>query len=297
MKKQALGRGFDKIGNGGLADLLGDATKNINENNPSINEISISLIDPNPDQPRTAFDEEALNELSISIAQFGLIQPITVRQTANGRYQIISGERRWRASKLANKETIPAYVRTAGDENVLFLALTENIQRQDLDPIEIALSYQRLMNECNLTQEALSDKVGKQRSTIANYVRLLKLPDAIQVALRQSKITTGHAKALITVEDANDQTFLLERILTEGLSVRQLEEAANELKAGPKAKKQNKNKPKNNDFVELESKLGSMFNSKVQLSCNEKGAGKLVISFKNDDELQQIIGLFDQLNK
>ncbi len=297
MKKQALGRGFDKIGNGGLADLLGDATKNINENNPSINEISISLIDPNPDQPRTAFDEEALNELSISIAQFGLIQPITVRKTANGRYQIISGERRWRASKLANKETIPAYVRTAGDEDVLFLALTENIQRQDLDPIEIALSYQRLMNECNLTQEALSDKVGKQRSTIANYVRLLKLPDAIQVALRQSKITTGHAKALITVEDANDQTFLLERILTEGLSVRQLEEAANELKAGPKAKKPNKNKPKNNDFVELESKLGSMFNSKVQLSCNEKGAGKLVISFKNDDELQQIIGLFDQLNK
>lgn len=296
MAKQALGRGFDKIGNGGLADLLTDAPKKMVENNPSINEIRIDQIDPNPDQPRTVFDEEALNELSTSISQFGLIQPITVRQTADGRYQIISGERRWRASKLANKETIPAYVRTAGDEDVLFLALTENIQRQDLDPIEIALSYQRLMSECNLTQEALSDKVGKQRSTIANYVRLLKLPDLVQVALRQNKITTGHAKALINIEDANDQAFLLDRIITEGLSVRQLEEAANEMKTSPKKPSKKRNK-KDNDFVDLESKLGNLFKSKVHLTCNDKGSGKLVISFKNDNELQQIIGLFDQLNK
>ena len=259
-------------------------------------EVKLDLIDVNPFQPRTKFDEEELDELTESIKQLGIIQPITLRKLDNDRYQIISGERRVRASKSAGKTTIPAYVRTANDQEMLLMGLVENIQRSDLDPIDIAISYQRLIDECNLTQENLGDRVGKKRSTVSNFLRLLNLPDEIQLGLRNRLITTGHAKALLSVDDANDQKYLFERIVSEGLSVREVEEIASEMKEGnPDKKKQKKTKKKDDTYGELESKLNGFFNSKVKFSRTDKGNGKIVIPFKNDQDLERIISLFDKL--
>ena len=259
-------------------------------------EVKLDLIDVNPFQPRTKFDEEELDELTESIKQLGIIQPITLRKLDNDRYQIISGERRVRASKSAGKTTIPAYVRTANDQEMLLMGLVENIQRSDLDPIDIAISYQRLIDECNLTQENLGDRVGKKRSTVTNFLRLLNLPDEIQLGLRNRLITTGHAKALLSVDDANDQKYLFERIVSEGLSVREVEEIASEMKEGnPDKKKQKKTKKKDNTYAELESKLNSFFESKVKFNRSEKGNGKIVIAFKDDQDLERIISLFDKL--
>ena len=279
----------------GLGALLKSAPQQGSQN-PAINEIDLSLIDVNPFQPRTEFDEEALNELAESIKQLGIITPVTLRKMDNGRYQIISGERRCRASKMAGLKAIPAYIRTADDQAMLELALVENIQREDLDPIEIAISLQRLIDECNLTQENLGDRVGKKRSTVTNFLRLLKLPDEIKLGLRKRLITTGHAKALLSIDDANDQKYLFERIVSEGLSVREVEEIASEMKEGnPDKKKQKKTKKKDNTYAELESKLNSFFNSKVKFSRTDKGNGKIVIAFKNDQDLERIISLFDKL--
>ncbi len=259
-------------------------------------EVKLDLIDVNPYQPRTKFDEEELDELTESIKQLGIIQPITLRKLDNDRYQIISGERRVRASKSAGKTTIPAYVRTANDQEMLLMGLVENIQRSDLDPIDIAISYQRLIDECNLTQENLGDRVGKKRSTVTNFLRLLNLPDEIQLGLRNRLITTGHAKALLSIDDENDQKYLFERIVSEGLSVREVEEIASEMKEGnPDKKKQKKTKKKDDTYGELESKLNSFFNSKVKFSRTDKGNGKIVIAFKNDQDLERIISLFDKL--
>lgn len=298
-KKPALGRNMENVlgikKGEGLGALLKSAPQQGSQN-PAINEIDLSLIDVNPFQPRTEFDEEALNELAESIKQLGIITPVTLRKMDNGRYQIISGERRCRASKMAGLKAIPAYIRTADDQAMLELALVENIQREDLDPIEIAISLQRLIDECNLTQENLGDRVGKKRSTVTNFLRLLKLPDEIKLGLRKRLITTGHAKALLSIDDANDQKYLFERIVGEGLSVREVEEIASEMKEGnPDKKKQKKTKKKDNTYAELESKLNSFFESKVKFNRTDKGNGKIVIAFKNDQDLERIISLFDKL--
>ena len=279
----------------GLGALLKSAPQQGSQN-PAISDIDLSLIDVNPFQPRTEFDEEALNELAESIKQLGIITPVTLRKMDNGRYQIISGERRCRASKMAGLKAIPAYIRTADDQAMLELALVENIQREDLDPIEIAISLQRLIDECNLTQESLGDRVGKKRSTVTNFLRLLKLPDEIKLGLRKRLITMGHAKALLSIDDANDQKYLFERIMSEGLSVREVEEIASEMKEGnPDKKKQKKTKKKDNTYAELESKLNSFFESKVKFNRTDKGNGKIVIAFKDDQDLERIISLFDKL--
>jgi ParB family chromosome partitioning protein len=298
-KKPALGRNMENVlgikKGEGLGALLKSAAPQGSDKVP-IFEVKLDLIDVNPYQPRTKFDEEELDELTESIKQLGIIQPITLRKLDNDRYQIISGERRVRASKSAGKTTIPAYVRTANDQEMLLMGLVENIQRSDLDPIDIAISYQRLIDECNLTQENLGDRVGKKRSTVTNFLRLLNLPDEIQLGLRNRLITTGHAKALLSIDDENDQKYLFERIVSEGLSVREVEEIASEMKEGnPGKKKQKKTKKKDDTYGELESKLNSFFESKVKFSRTDKGNGKIVIAFKNDQDLERIISLFDKL--
>ena len=264
--------------------------------NTGANDIDLSLIDANPFQPRTEFDETALKELAESIKQLGVIQPVTLRKLDNGRYQIIMGERRCRASKLAGLTTVPAFIRTADDQAMLELALVENIQRKDLNPIDIAISYQRMIEECGFTQEKLADRVGKERSTVTNFLRLLKLPEELQLGLRKGLITMGHAKALLSIDDINDQKYLFERIMSEGLSVREVEEIASEMKnAGNPDKKKKKTKKKDNTYAELENKLNSFFESKVKFNRTDKGNGKIVIAFKDDQDLERIISLFDKL--
>ena len=299
-KKPALGRNMENIlgikKGEGLGALLKAASPQGTQNS-AVNEVDLKLIDVNPFQPRTEFDEDALNELAESIKQLGLVTPVTLRKLDNGRYQIIAGERRCRASKIAGLSAIPAYIRTADDQAMLELALVENIQREDLDPIEIAISYQRLIDECNLTQENLGDRVGKKRSTVTNFLRLLKLPDEIKLGLRKGLISMGHAKALLSIDDVNDQNFLFERILNERLSVREVEEIASEMKEAnnPDKKKKQKTKKKDNTYAELESKLNSFFESKVKFNRTDKGNGKIVIAFKDDQDLERIISLFDKL--
>ncbi|MBO7497063.1 MAG: ParB/RepB/Spo0J family partition protein [Salinivirgaceae bacterium] len=299
-KKPALGRNMENIlgikKGEGLGALLKAASPQGTQNS-AVNEVELKLIDVNPFQPRTEFDEDALNELAESIKQLGLVTPVTLRKLDNGRYQIIAGERRCRASKMAGLTAIPAYIRTADDQAMLELALVENIQREDLDPIEIAISYQRLIDECNLTQENLGDRVGKKRSTVTNFLRLLKLPDEIKLGLRKGLISMGHAKALLSIDDVNDQNFLFERILNERLSVREVEEIASEMKEAnnPDKKKKQKTKKKDNTYAELESKLNSFFESKVKFNRTDKGNGKIVIAFKDDQDLERIISLFDKL--
>ncbi len=292
-KKPALGRipdmGVSK--HAGISALLP-------QHNQSIDEVRLDLIEANPSQPRTEFDEDALSELAESIKNFGIIQPVTLRKLDNGRYQIISGERRCRASQMAGLENIPAYIRTADDQQMLEMALVENIQRKDLDPIEIAISFQRMIDECNYTQENIGERVGKQRSTVTNYLRLLKLPDEIKLGLRKNMLTMGHAKALMSIEDASDQAFVFERIINEKLSVREVEEIAQEMKEGSsrEQKKKNVRKTKDNTYSELEAKLKDFFQSKVKFSRNEKGNGKIVISFKTDQDLERIVSQLDKIN-
>lgn len=295
-KKPALGRNLSNIGvtkGEGLSALLKGGNTLAN---PAINEIQLDLIDVNPFQPRTEFDEEELNGLAESIKQLGIITPVTLRKMDNGRYQIISGERRCRASRMAGLKAIPAYIRTADDQAMLELALVENIQREDLDPIEISNSYQRMIEECGYTQENLGNRVGKQRSTVTNFLRLQKLPDEIKLGLKRRLLSMGHAKALLSVDDVNDQTFLFERILNEGLSVRATEDIAREMKEGSDKPKSKKKKTENDSYKELEDKLKGFFKSKVKFSRTDKGNGKIVIPFTNDQDLERLIGLFDKLN-
>lgn len=279
----------------GLGALL-KAAPTQGAQNSGVNEIDLSLIEANPFQPRTEFDEDALNELAESIKQLGVIQPVTLRKLDSGRYQIIMGERRCRASKIAGLKTVPAFIRTANDQEMLELALVENIQRKDLNPIDIAISYQRMIEECGFTQEKLADRVGKERSTVTNFLRMLKLPEELQLGLRKGFISMGHAKALLSIDDVNDQTFLFERILNEGLSVRATEDIAREMKEGLDKPKSKKKKTENDSYKELEDKLKGFFKSKVKFSRTDKGNGKIVIPFTNDQDLERLIGLFDKLN-
>jgi len=286
-KKKALGRG--------LGALIEDASSTPEiVHSEAVNEIDINKIETNPFQPRSKFDEEALNELAISIKELGIIQPITVRKMENKKFQLITGERRLRASKIAGLETIPAYIRTADDQSMLEMALVENIQREDLDAIEISISYQRLIEECKLTQETLSERVGKKRSTVTNYLRLLKLPAEIQVSIRNNDLSIGHAKTLINIDNKEDQLKVFETIIKNELSVRKAEELVRKLQAekldDPKAKTQSQQA-----YEELKDHLASHFHTNVSLQRNTKGAGKIVIPFKTDEELERIIGIFDKL--
>lgn len=292
-KKKALGRG--------LGALIEESPKAEEpKQNEAIKEIPISQIKVNPFQPRTEFDEEALAELAASIKELGIIQPITVRQVASDEYQIISGERRTRASKMAGLDTIPAYVRTADDQGMLEMALVENIQREDLDAIEIAISYNRLIDECSLTQKELSARVGKQRSTITNYLRLLKLPAEIQKGIRHKVISMGHARALISIENVDDQLYLFEMTVKDALSVRKVEELAKDISEGVDVKGVDANTKANKSelgegYMQLQNQLDTFFQSGVKLKRNSNGKGQIVIPFKSDDDLERIIGLLDQV--
>ena len=296
VKRSALGRGL-----GALITDAAEDPKPRTEAVSAIQELSLGDIYPNPYQPRTEFDEEALNELAASIRSIGIVQPITVRSVDGGKYEIIAGERRFRASKLAGLETIPAYIRKTEDESLLELALIENIQREDLNSIEVAISYQRLLDECRLTQDALSERVGKKRTTISNYLRLLKLPAQIQLAIRDKKISMGHARAIINIEDPDTQFMIFEQILKYDFSVRKVEEIVREI-ANPKPEvvedEPVKPKKKNEigDYIELQQHLSRRFETKVELKRNAAGKGKIVIAFKSDAELEKIIGLLDKID-
>lgn len=285
-KKPALGRGLDAL-------ISTDMVRT--EGSSSINEVPLSQIHANPDQPRRDFDEESLKELSDSIREIGIIQPITLRKIKDRDYQIIAGERRFRAAQLAGQKTIPAYVRTADDENVMEMALIENIQREDLNAMEVALACQNLLEVYNMTQERLSTRIGKKRATIANYIRLLKLPAEIQVALKNKRIDMGHARALLAINDPMKQLYLFHELNEKGYSVRMVEERAKQLNEGIIISKQKKNKDISNQYSSLSKKLSDFFGSSVKLKCYEDGKGSINISFKNEEELKRIMHLFDSI--
>lgn len=264
----------------------------------STSEIQISKIEPNPYQPRTEFNQEALDELAASIKLLGLIQPITVRPLADGRYQIISGERRFRASQIAGLETIPAYVRKTDDQGMLEMAIVENIQREDLDSIEVALSFQRLIEECNLTQEAMAERVGKKRATVTNYLRLLRLPAEIQFAIRAKKISMGHAKALLSLESDKEQLKFANQIIEQDLSVRQIEQKIQKL--GEKKQKKGKEESPIMELSESHFKVieivGKYFNNNVTAKRDSKGAGEITIRFNNDKEIEEFLQALENSN-
>lgn len=290
-KYAALGRGLDAL----------ISTDSIRTNgSSSINEVELSKISINPNQPRRDFNPEALQELADSIAEIGIIQPITLRKMDEDSYQIIAGERRFRASQMAGLTTIPAYIRTADDENVMEMALIENIQREDLNSLEIALAYQHLLEQYELTQERLSQRVGKKRTTIANYLRLLKLPAPIQVALQNKEIDMGHARALLTLDDPKTQIKIFEEIVKHHYSVRKVEEMVKLLNEGESIKSGEKKIAAKStklpqEYDTLRSHLSDFFHTKVQMSCSQNGKGKISIPFNNEEELERIMEIFDKL--
>lgn len=291
-KKFSLGRGLDALISTEEVSTGGSS---------SINEVRLSEISVNPNQPRRDFDEEALRELAASISEIGIIQPITLRQISEDSYQIIAGERRYRASILAGKETIPAYIRTADDENVMEMALIENIQREDLNALEIALAYQHLLEQYGLTQEMLSEKIGKKRATVANYLRLLKLPAKIQVALQNKQIDMGHARALVALEDPKMQMKLFQEIINNGYSVRKVEELVKKIVNGEYLEIKTKEKTSKHVLPEgfdiLRQQLSAFFNSEVSLSCSKGGKGKISIQFNSEKDLERIMELLDTMKK
>jgi len=286
-QKNALGRG--------LGALIEDA------DSPrftvsAINEIDIDQIEVNPFQPRKNFDEESLQELASSIREVGIIQPITVRELDAHKYQLITGERRYKAARMAGLKSIPAYVRKANDQNMLEMSLIENIQRVDLDSIEVAISYQRLIEECNLTQENLSERVGKKRSTITNYLRLLRLPAEIQLGIRDKIISMGHARAVINITDPETQLEIYRNILKNDLSVRKVEEMVRKLGATSENPPQNKHVEVSlKEYESLRNHLADFFQTEVELKRNNKGNGKIVIPFKSDEDLERILAILDKL--
>jgi ParB family chromosome partitioning protein len=288
-KKSVLGRGL-----GALIDDV-DEVQAIPERDLS-NEIEISKIEANPYQPRTKFDEEALQELAQSIKEIGIVQPITVRKINNNSYQLIAGERRFRASKIAGLRKIPAYIRLAEDDKMLEMALVENIQREDLDSIEIAISYQRLIDECKLTQENLSERVGKKRSTISNYLRLLRLPAEIQKGIREKKLLMGHARALVNVNNPKSQLDIFELTVENDYSVRKVEELVRDLNKRGKADQKEKKLTLPNEYESLKDHLAKHFKTNVDLKRNSNGKGKIIIPFKSDDDLERILAMMDQMN-
>ena len=290
---QALGRGLDA--------LLNTDAEVQTAGSSNICEVSVEKIQPNPNQPRRDFDDDSLQELANSIRQIGIIQPITLRDMGDGTYTIIAGERRWRASQRAGLTHIPAYIRTVDDENMMEMALVENIQRQDLTALEIALAYQHLIEQYNLTQEQLSDKVGKNRATVANYLRLLKLPAPIQMALKNKVIDMGHARALLALNDPKAQLDVFNEFKKDKISVRKIEEMVKELSQGGSVKskegKRIRQKGSNlsSEYGALRNSLSKFFQTKVQLTCAETGKGKITIPFANEEELERIIGIIDKL--
>lgn len=287
-QKNALGRG--------LGALIEDAGQGKVAPAAAINEIDVDRIELNPYQPRKNFDEESLRELASSIREIGIIQPITVRKINGGSYQLITGERRYKAAIMAGLDSIPAYVRVAEDQNMLEMALVENIQREDLDSIEVAISYQRLIEEVKLTQESLSERVGKKRSTIANYLRLLKLPAEIQLGIRDRLISMGHARALINVPDPNVQLEIYHKIIKDDLSVRRVEELVRRSNnaRGPR-KTSGEQKPP--EYNELKEQLSRFFGAEIEFRRNNKGSGRIVIPFASDQDLERILARLDRFNE
>ena len=289
---QALGRGLDALLQTEVIQTNGSS---------NLQEVRMDDIQPNPNQPRREFDDDSLQELANSIRQIGLVQPITLRDMGDGTYTIIAGERRWRASQRVGLVTIPAYIRTVDDENMLEMALVENIQREDLNAIEVALAYQNLIEGHNLTQDQLSEKVGKNRATIANYLRLLKLPASVQVALRNKEIDMGHARALLSVSDPKAQLKVFSEMKKGRLSVRQIENMAKQLSEGGSVKTKTgtrirqKGSNLSADYNLLREGLRKIFKTKVEMTCSESGKGKISIPFANATELERIIEMFDKL--
>ena len=289
-KFNALGRGLDAL-------ISTDAVRT--QGSSTINEIAIDQIEANPNQPRREFDDEALHELAVSIREIGIIQPITLRQITENKFQIIAGERRWRASQLAGLKAVPAYIRTIKDENVMEMALVENIQREDLNAVEIALAYEHLLEGSGMTQEKVSERVGKSRTAITNYLRLLKLPAQVQMALQKKEIDMGHARALLAIDSPSLQIKLFKEIQKNGYSVRKVEELVQALKNGEDIESGKKKiiarSQLPEEFNELKTRLASFLNTKVQMTCSPKGKGKISIPFANEEELERIMNVFDKL--
>lgn len=289
-KYNALGRGLDAL----------ISTEGVRpQGSSTINEIPISQIEANPNQPRREFDSEALQELATSIREIGIIQPITLRQIDDNRFQIIAGERRWRASQIAGLTAIPAYIRTISDESIMEMALVENIQREDLNAIEIALAYQHLLENDGMTQEKVSERVGKSRAAIANYLRLLRLPAQIQLSLQKKEIDMGHARALLSIDSPSLQIKLYKEIMKNNYSVRKVEEMVSLLKNGEEittgTKKIVAKQKLPEEFNVLKDRLSDFLNTKVQFTCNPKGKGKISIPFNSEEDLERILILFDKL--
>ncbi|GAA3006029.1 ParB/RepB/Spo0J family partition protein [Prevotella corporis] len=289
-KTNALGRGLDALISTEAVSTQGSST---------INEIALDQIEPNPDQPRREFDQIALEELANSIKELGIVQPITLRQMDDNKFQIIAGERRWRASQLAGLTAIPAYIRTIKDENVMELALVENIQREDLNAIEIALAYEHLLEKSGMTQEKVAERVSKSRAAIANYLRLLKLPAQVQMALQKKEIDMGHARALLSLDSPSLQLKLFREIQKNGFSVRKVEDFCQQLKNGEDiqtAKKKIATKSKlPEEFNILKKRLSDFFDTKVQMSYNANGKGRISIPFSSEEELEHIMAVMDKI--
>lgn len=291
-KKRGLGRGLDAILQSPETDITSSDISG-NYVAGAVAELNIDFIEANPFQPRTDFDDDALSELAESIKIQGVIQPVTVRKMGRDKYQLISGERRLRASKLAGLKTIPVYIRVANDEQMLEMALIENTHREGLNAIEVALSYQRLIEECNITQEQLSEKVGKDRSTVTNFLRLLKLPPEVQVALRDGFISMSQARTIINIEDKAQQLIILKEIIDKDLSVRQVEELVRSLNnKNVKTKKQKDVLPE--AFIYKVDSLSKSLNTKIKINRNSKGKGTLTINFKNDEDFERLISLINK---
>ena len=289
VRKQALGRGLSALLKDPDNDIKTAEDKGADKVVGNIVELELSNIEVNPFQPRSSFNEDALKELASSIRELGVIQPITVRKIDFDKYQLVSGERRFRASKLVGLETIPAYIRIANDQESLEMALVENIQREDLDPIEIALSYERLIEEINLTQEQMSERVGKNRSTIANYLRLLKLDPIIQTGMRDGFISMGHGRALINIESTSDQLDIYEKILENSLSVRATEALVKSYKEGKSISKATPAKSKTPEYIEdAKKEFASYFGAKVDVKVASKGNGKLIIPFSSEEDFKRL---------
>lgn len=297
--KSVLGRGLDDIGNGRGLDALIDTGEVRTQGSSNLSEIEVNQIEPNPNQPRREFDQDALQELANSIKELGIIQPITLRQKEGGKYQIIAGERRWRASQLAGLTTIPAYIVTVEDESAMEMALVENIQREDLNAIEIALAYQHLAEATGMTQAKISERVGKSRAAVTNYMRLLKLPAQVQMALKNKEIDMGHARALLSVESPSQQIKLFKEVQRQGYSVRRVEEIAQMLKSGDDVqatKGEMVTKVKlPEEFGILKDRLSDFFHTRVQMTCSAKGKGKISIPFANEEELERIMNALDSV--
>lgn len=287
IKRSALGRGLDSLIS--MDDVPASGSS-------AINDIPLASISPNPEQPRTNFDDDALEELAASIRQIGIIQPLSLRKTGPDTYQIIAGERRYRAAHMAGLQSVPAYIRTANDAELTEMALIENIQREDLNAIEIALTFRKLIEQYNLTQERLSERIGKKRATIANFLRLLKLPAEVQLGLRDKRVDMGHARALLTISAPALQLKLYNEILKQGLSVRRVEELAKAYENGAAAQPAPpRSAMRQSDYDVLKRHLSATFRTPVQFACDKQGRGRITFPFKNEDELERLITLFDSL--